>query len=152
MFGGEERLLLAPQMSPRESTVCRDETFHPQTFMGGYRFQLMTVRPTQRATIQTQGREPSRRAIITTTQVTFVAQVFVREAGVTKCSFGTATSAHRSRPPPPVGGKWVLTRVGYFSSPQTSRQIYLRCCRQCVERHSLKRSYHARAAGGHGQS
>jgi hypothetical protein len=30
-FGEEERSRLAPQMSPREITVCQDETFHPQT-------------------------------------------------------------------------------------------------------------------------
>ena len=30
-FGQEERSRLAPQMSPREITVCQDETFHPQT-------------------------------------------------------------------------------------------------------------------------
>jgi hypothetical protein len=30
-FGEEERARLASQMSPREITVCQDETFHPQT-------------------------------------------------------------------------------------------------------------------------
>jgi hypothetical protein len=30
-FGREERLQLGPQMTPRDITVCEDETFHPET-------------------------------------------------------------------------------------------------------------------------
>ena len=34
-FGEQERARLAPQMRPREITVCEDETFHPQTCLVG---------------------------------------------------------------------------------------------------------------------